>query len=504
VTTSERVGRVGRNTAFNIVRSVVTTAVAFVSGVVVARGLGPADAGIWALVIWIALATSVVVGHGLALTLTKLVAQQDADTGSAEIGSIVAFGTKLQVLLAALGASALALAAGVLADAFQVPGSEELFVLAAFLVACQAFIDLSSAPITGLERQGLLLPLKTILVVAQLAASAFVLYVLDAGLTALVAAQVVIFGLVAVLHFAVLRRVVTFRGRSSVSPAMRRRIVRSTVALTASTTLGLVVTTRLSVALLGYFATSEDVAFYSIAYSIADALQLIVPTALALAVMPSISRALGDRELRFARRAYEGQLRLTMLAITPVAFGGAVLSSAFIHVFYGSAFAEAALPLSVLLFAAGMKTLALCATWVLVGSDRERLVLLVYALCAAVNLGLGFALIPSAGIAGALFAETTTQLVFMTASIVLVWKTVGFGIPATGFLRIAAASVPVLVTSVLAVELVDGDLMALVLGILLAPPAYALGLRLSGALSPFEKEYLLRRVAFLREPRSLA
>ena len=209
MSTSERAGRVGRNTAFNMVRSVVTTAVAFVSGVVVARGLGPADAGIWALVIWIALATSVVVGHGLALTLTKLVAQQDADTGSTEIGGIVAFGIKLQVLLAALGASALALAAGILADAFQIPGSEELFVLAAFMVAGQAFIDLSSAPINALERQGLLLPLKTILVVAQLAASAFVLFVVDAGLTALVLAQVVIVGLVAMLHFAVLRRVVT-------------------------------------------------------------------------------------------------------------------------------------------------------------------------------------------------------------------------------------------------------------------------------------------------------
>ena len=111
--------------------------------------------------------------------------------------------------------------------------------------------------------------------------------------------------------------------------------------------------------------------------------------------MPALSRALGDRDFEFARRAYEGQLRLTMLAITPVAVGGAVLSSSFIHVFYGSAFGEAALPLSVLLFSAGMSTLALCGTWVLVGSDRERLVALLYAVCAVVNLGLGFALIPS-------------------------------------------------------------------------------------------------------------
>ena len=80
----------------------------------------------------------------------------------------------------------------------------------------------------------------------------------------------------------------------------------------------------------------------------------------------------------------------------------------------------------------------------------------------------------------------------------LVWKTVGFGIPAAGFLRIAAASIPVLMTSVLVVELVEGDVTTLVLGLAAAPPAYALGLRLSSALSPFEKQYLRARLPEVR------
>jgi O-antigen/teichoic acid export membrane protein len=158
----------------------------------------------------------------------------------------------------------------------------------------------------------------------------------------------------------------------------------------------------------------------------------------------------------------------------------------------------------VLLVSAGIRALAFCATWVLVGSDREKLVVLIFAVCAAVNLGLGFALIPSHGVAGALIAEAATQLVFMTASMVVVRKSVGFGIPGAGFLRTAAASIPVLLTSTLVVELVDGDVMTLVLGMFAAPPAYALGLRVSGALSPFEKEYLLQRFAFVRERRSAA
>lgn len=501
---SPGVGKVGRNTAFNMLRSVVGAAVAFATGVVVARALGPADTGIFALVTWIALAATIVFAHGLGMTLNKLVAQRDAETESAEIGGIVAFGIKLQVLVAALGGVALALSAGVLANAFQTPGSRGLFALAALLAAAHALIEVFSAPINALERQGLLVPLKTIWVVALLIAATVVLYVVDGGLDALVIAQVIVGGLVAALHFAVLRRLVSFGDRSPVTAAMRRKIVLSSLPLTVSSALGLVVFTRSAVFILGYFSTSENVAFYSIAYAMADALQLMVPTALAFAMMPTISRALANRDLDFARRAWEGQLRMTMLAITPVAVGGAVLSDPFINVFYGSAFGQAALPLSVLLVSAGMRALALCATWVLVGSDREKLVVLIFAVCAAVNLGLGFALIPRHGVAGALIAEAATQLVFMTASMVLVWKSVGFGIPAAGFLRTAGASIPVLLTSTLVVELVDGDVMTLVLGIFAAPPAYALGLRVSGALSPFEKEYLLQQFTFVRERRSVA
>jgi O-antigen/teichoic acid export membrane protein len=494
MSTDERIGRIGRNTAFNAFRSAVGTVVAFATGIVVARFLGPSDTGIYALAIWVALAVTIVVSDGLALALTKAIAQQDAGADAKKVRGVVVFGIGLQSILVVLGAGALALASGGLAEAFGIPASGDIFLLAALLAGANAFMNVFSAPLNGLERQGLLVPLRTVWVIASFVVTTIALVVFDASLEAMVAAQVVVWIFVAVLHLVVLSPVVKLRQPRSITPETRRTIMRSSLALTASSALGLLVFTRSAVFLLGLFADTDEVAFYSIAYAMAEAAQLWIPAALALATMPTISRALAGGDLAFARRAYEGQLRLTALAIMPVAVVGALLATSLVRVFYGQDFAAAAAPLAVLLFAIGVRMLAHCATWVLVSNDEERLVVVIYGACAAVNVGLGLALIPDYGIDGALIAETCTQLVFMTGSMVLVWRRVGFGIPASGFLRIGAATVPVALSMALLVALVANDVLTLVLGACLAPLTYAIGLRATRALSPFEKLYLRERL----------
>ena len=169
-----------------MLRSVVTAAVAFATGVVVARGLGPADTGIYALVVWIALATTIVFAHGLALTLNNLVAQKDVETESGEIAGSSRSGSSSRCSWQRSVRRRSCWHRVCSPMRSRRPDRQELFALIALFVAAQALMDLFSAPINALERQGLLVPLKTIWVVAHLVASMFVLYVVDWGLTALV------------------------------------------------------------------------------------------------------------------------------------------------------------------------------------------------------------------------------------------------------------------------------------------------------------------------------
>jgi O-antigen/teichoic acid export membrane protein len=502
VSAEEQVARIGRNTLFNGVRSVIGAAIAFATSVVVARGLGPTELGYYTLAVWTALGATIVLSEGLSVTIVKSVSQHDLRADRPTVLKIVGFGVRTQLAVAFAGAAVLALAAGLLAEAFGIPGGRELFVLAAVWVVFGSFIEVVDAPIFGAERQGLLLPLKTALVAGQLAAAAFVLFVLDAGVTAVLVSQVVVLALSALLHSRVVSRVLGVRSllRLESRGLDRRRLVRTASVLALSSTVGLVVFKRSEVFILGYFSPSSDVAFYSIAYSMADALQLIVPTALAAAIFPSITRAFAARDHAFARRAYESQLRLTALATAPVAVAGSVLSGQVIDVLYGSAYAEAAVPLAILLWSAGVNRLGQCALGALVGAGYERLLALTVAACAVVDLGLALLLIPTYGVGGAVAAEVSTQILLAVATIAVVWRTTGFGFPSAGVVRILAANVPLLVALLLVADLLENGVLEIVVGLALVLPLYGLGLWVARALTVSEKRYLRERVVSRLNP----
>jgi O-antigen/teichoic acid export membrane protein len=488
----EHLGRISRNTLFNTFRAVLGAGLAFATGIIVARGLGPTDAGVYTLVIWVALAANIILSSGMASTLTKFVAQLDLRTDRAAVASVVAFGIRVQLTAATVGALVLVAASGLLASAFDIPDAQRLFVLSALIVLSYSSIDILTAPIIGLERQGLLVPLKTAWALVWLISAATALIVFDAGLEALIYVQVLVWIVTATLHYFVLTKVVSVRRAARLSKARRRQITRSALALGATGALGLVVFMRSEVFILGYFGTTAEVAFYSIAYAMAEALQQIVPVALAMAVMPNLSRAFAARDFAFAQRAYEGQLRLTAVVVLPVAVTGAVLSRQVINVFYGTDFEEAAAPLAVLLFTAGISSMGACALWVLVSSDKERVVFWLTAALATISLGLGLGLIPLLGLSGAVAAEASTQLALLVFSITAVWRIVGFGFPARGVARVVIANIPVLVSVLLVSATLDRDVAALLIGLIIAVPAYAVGLWAAKALTPFETRYLRR------------
>jgi len=494
----DRASRIGRNTLVVGLRAVFGAAFGFATGVVIARGLGPDETGVYTLVVWTGIAASIMFCDGLNVTILKFVAQRDVRGERDMIGRIVGFGIRAQVGIVSLGTLLLVLLSGVMADAFNVPGSRELFVVGAAVFAFTSLTSTFAAPLFGVQRPGWLLPLTIVQGLALVSTAAVVLGVLDAGLEELIVVQAIVGLFIAALHLLVLAKVVPIRWTASVPREMKRRMARTAIALTLVSTLGLVVFKRSEVFILGYFSASSDVAYYSIAYAISEALQQMLPMALAVAVFPSVARAFATSDLSFARRAYEGQLRLTALAVFPVAVAGAVLSAPAIDVLYGSEFGSAAIPLVALLVSAGVSSLGSCARNVLVGGNHERLVAWLTALGAACSLGLGFALIPSFGLTGAVAAEVTTQFVFATAVFVAAWRTLGFGIPVAGLFRILAANLPVLISVAVVVERLDSDLAELVVGILIVVPTYALGLWVARALSPFERQYFRERLSRLR------
>jgi O-antigen/teichoic acid export membrane protein len=494
VTLAERPSRIARNTVFNALTAGIGASAGFATSIIIARGLGPADTGVYTLIIWTAIATTTFVSNGLAFSIMKFVAQYDVRTRRETVVSVIGFGLRAQVALALAGGLALAAASGLLAGAFGIPEAQALFALTALIVVFNALGETMTAPILGLERQGLLVPIYAVHGLAMLAGAVVVMDVLDAGIKALIAVQIVVwFGSLA-LRLRVLSRIVEIRWSAEISAPLRRRIATYGASMTVTLTLGLIVWQRSEVFILGLFRDSSEVAYYSIAYAMSDALQAILPVALTTAIFPSISRALAGRDSEFARRAYENSLRLTTMAVLPVAVAGAVLSAPAIDVLYGNEFDDAAVPFAILLFSAGAQRVGHSSTLIVLGSDRERLIMWFTAAWAVVNIGLGLWLIPPLGVTGATAANAATQFSAVVVGHLIVRRTAGFGLPAAALLRIVAANLPVLVATALVVRVVDNDLATLGAGVAVVPLAYAFGLWITGAVGPLERQYLNERL----------
>ena len=480
--------RIARNTVFNTLTSLIGVSAGFATSIVIARGLGPSEAGVYTLIIWTAIATTSIVSAGLTSSIIKFVAQYDPGTQGQTLVKIVGFGLRAQGFLALAGALVLVLCSGLLAQAFDIPEAQSLFALVSLVVILGALFQASTAPIAGLERQGLLVPLGALNGLGLLAGAVVVMLLFDAAIRALIVAQIAVGCLVLAVSLGVLSRLVEIRIRGRIPTPLKRRIASFAASMTVISTLGLVVWQRFEVFILGFFRPSSDVAFYSIAYAMAEALQQILPAALSAALFPSLSRAFAQRDHEYAGRAYQSALRYTTMVITPVAVTGTLLSAPAIHILYGNQFAAAALPLAILLYSAGVQRLTYSSIAILLASDHDRLMVWFTAGSAVVNAGLAVALIPSFGVVGATIAATVTQFVAAIVGHELVRRTVGFRFPTKAIIRVLAANIPVLGAVGLVVALVDGDLAALIIGIAVVAPAYALGLKAAGALEPSEHE----------------
>jgi O-antigen/teichoic acid export membrane protein len=488
---SGRAQRIARNTGFNIVSGIASAGTLFVASVIIARSLGPKETGIYALVAWTIFAVSTLGANGLGLSITKFTAQYDDAAEGGTSSAVIRFGLRAGFVLALVLALILAATSEPLARALGEPRAGGLLVLAAVVAVPASLVRLARFPLQGLERQAILLPLALVQGVLTLAGTAAVL-AFGGGLVELLLVQLVVGLLVLGLSLAALRQAIV-PSRARLGP-LRSRVTSYGLAVLGMAALDLIVWQRSEVIFLGILRSPAEVAYYSIAFAMAEALQQTVPTALSTALFPSLSRAFELADRAFLARAYEQSVRILLAVTLPVAVAGAILAGPIVRVIYGEDFAEAAFALQVLLFSAGAARVAMSFSSLLYAGDRERLILALTCGWAALNLALSLALIAPLGVPGAAIANAATQLLAVSVGPFVTRRAFGLAFPVRAALRACAAAVP-LALALAATSLVSSsDVVTLVLGLLVAGPAYAVGLVLTGAIEPAERAAVVARL----------
>lgn len=181
--------------------------------------------------------------------------------------------------------------------------------------------------------------------------------------------------------------------------------------------------------LMGYFLPSdyaaERIAIYSMAGNLAFVLTML-STALDVAFLPIISRAVGKNQPQHIRSTTSTVQRWALLITIPAAIVMILFAAEILDVLYGEIYSAGAMVMAILVFAFLIKSVLSTLSQVLAAMRLVFLELKIALVVAAINIVLNILLIPTYGIEGAAIA---TLAGFVTLLLLLTYyakKSFGF------------------------------------------------------------------------------
>jgi O-antigen/teichoic acid export membrane protein len=413
-----------RNTAWYAVVTGVGLVSGLVMSVILARGLGPTVMGQLSYVIWVERTLTAVATLGYTFATVRYTAEAFARDDGPRAWGVVRLFMRRQLATTAL-VTALAVPLVLL---FAVPELKApLLVIVAMLFAI-TIESIYTHALQGAHRYDITARTSTIKMGLQLVVAGVAVWQ-GASLTVLLAAM----GLTLVVSCLIqrYRARAVYRQSVAAAPAAMTADVRAyLLPLSIVAVLDAIVWDRSEVFFLGLYASSEDIAYYSLAFGLATRI-MIIPGIAVGALLPAFSTLHGRGDPEELGRLYTAVLRYVALVGVPLAALVAALAPSLVVWLYGEAYLPAS-PLVGVLAAVAVLSALRQVTWAaLRGVGDRRCALVATAVAAVVNVGLAAALIPRWGTTGAVIANTAGQITAAVWAFTGMTRTHRLGFPIT-------------------------------------------------------------------------
>lgn len=198
------------------------------------------------------------------------------------------------------------------------------------------------------------------------------------------------------------------------NPRAERELIRKTIRYgliaSISTVITWIVFRRSEIFFLQYFSTPQQIAIYSVPFSVVATL-LFLPQAVSRVLSPTFATFFGAGEVGRIREGYGRALRVvTMFTIVLTSYM-IVVGPSVIALFYGSEFDSSGVVLRILLLSFPIVPLMTLSIALFTGMGKQWFATAAIAVAAAVNLTLDFVLIAAFDATGAAIANSTSQIV---------------------------------------------------------------------------------------------
>lgn len=168
------------------------------------------------------------------------------------------------------------------------------------------------------------------------------------------------------------------------------------------------------VTMLGIMKNDYEVGIYSTAHKIENILAQVV-SSLAWVFMPRMSVLFANKDFSKINELLERVLKLLMFVGIPSVVGVCMLSKEIVIIIGGEKFADAALPLSILMFSFAFSLIGgtFLGNMVLLPSKNEKIYMIICCITAIVNIILNYILIPRWGSCAAAFTTAVSSFIIM-------------------------------------------------------------------------------------------
>lgn len=424
--------RTSRGTIYLLVAS----AVFFISGYAIhlalGRYLGPEEYGAFGVTLTLMTTVNLLVGSGIPQAASKFIAE-----GKNKVGSIAPASLRIQLLFAILVFLLYVSSAGIIANILGNPSLSKYIRLSAlavpFYALCSLYCDGYLNGLRMFAKQSLASVANSLSKVSLAIGLAFIGLKVNGAILAYVIAAIIGW----LVAWRCMGHIDRQEGGFRWTSLMRFAIPTSLFFMITSLIMSIDLLTVKAIS-----NNSHDAGFYTAATNIAR-LPYYLSGALALALLPSISMSTSSENHSLTKSYISQSLRYMLIILVPSTLLISATSSSLVSLLYSQRYAEAAAPLSILIFGLALFSIFFVLSHVVMGSNRPGVVFSIAVLVAAIDVALNLMLVPQHGLLGAAWATTVATLVgAVIAAVYVLWR-FGALVSIKSFARICGASAAV-------------------------------------------------------------
>jgi O-antigen/teichoic acid export membrane protein len=429
------------NAAYNLGGSVFTFIISIATSILIARQLGPQLFGVYSTLFWLLSTLASIISFGMPNALSKFVAEYSGKGEKETRSSLISYTIVLTGFIGLIIATPLLLTRNFIGDMLSLsPEFRGYIPLIVFGAILSAGISILSSTLIGLQNFRYV-ALGNVIIGLASPVLALVLLLNGFGLGGVVVAYIVAYLIGLLFQVVFVRKSgIVFKHRLQITNEVQKKFLNYSLVQVGITFINLVIWERSEVFFLTRFSGLNQVAFYSLAFSLNMAVMGIALGSLAGVITPYVSFHDGKgNHVQIGISLKIGTRYMAMLSL-PICALGIGLATPLIELLYGTPFIDVAVIFRILLIGGAAGAIGRIGSSIMYGTSKHNFILKAGAPLALINIILNIFLIPKWGAVGAALANTTTQLLGIIIGSIYIYKSQKVNYPALSLIRIGIAA----------------------------------------------------------------